>query len=80
MDELTFAFLATRPEFTQARSCRKKLVGAMRRYLRKYGGQDLQGPLPPHAAALIQDRAQAARALADICRRCGRCDDTKIFG
>lgn len=80
MDELVFAFLATRPDFAHARTCRRKLVGAMRRYLRKYSGEGLEGPLPPHATALIADRATASRMLAEICRRCGRCDDTKIFG
>jgi hypothetical protein len=80
MDELVFAFLATQPDFAHARTCRRKLVGAMRRYLRKHGGEGLKGPLPPHVAALIEDRATASRTLADICRRCGRCDDAKIFG
>jgi hypothetical protein len=35
--------------------------------------------LPPHAAALIGMRLEAAGALADFCARCGRCDEEKIL-
>ena len=82
MDELIFAFLATRAEHAKAHTCRKKLVGPMRRYLKRYDGAAVQThpALPPHAAALIADRTLAARDLAQFCHRCGRCDDAKIFG
>jgi len=80
MRELFFAYLATRPEYAKAKSCRTKLVGPMRSYLWRHGGaQDGQWPeiwegAPPHALALIADRVEASEMLADFCFRCGRCD------
>jgi len=79
MRELLFAYLATRPEFAKPRSCRTKLVGAMRTYLWQHGGaqsgvvtQFWPGALP-HALELIAERADASVMLADFCARCRRC-------
>jgi hypothetical protein len=79
--ELMFVLIATRPEFQSARSCRKKLVGPMRRYLVRHDGKEIVAlpDLPPHAAELIGQRLAAASALAEFCARCGRCDEEKIF-
>ena len=79
--EMFFAFLETRPEFRRARDCRKALVGPMRRYLARHGGEAVAGlaALPPHAAALIAERQVAAQLLGDFCRRCGRCQNRQIF-
>ena len=78
--ELLFVLLATRPEFASPKSCRKHLIGPMRRYLVRHDGKELAGaPLPPHAAALIGGRLEAARDLADFCARCGRCAEEKIL-
>jgi len=76
MRELFFAYLATRPEYAKPKSCRRKLVGPMRAYLWRHGGaQDGQWPdAPPHALALIADRAEVSVMLADFCARCRRCD------
>ena len=76
MRELFFAYLATRPDFAKAKSCRKSLVGPMRSYLWRHGvAQTGQWPqAPPHALALIADRAGASAMLADFCARCGRCE------
>lgn len=76
MRELFFAYLATRPEYAKPKSCRRKLVGPMRAYLWRHGGaQDGQWPdAPPHALALIADRAEVSVMLADFCAGCGRCD------
>ena len=81
MDELLFALIATRPEFEDPKSCRKTLVGPMRRFLVRHDGKELAGAtLPPHAARLIQHRIAAGAALADFCARCGRCREEKILG
>ncbi len=78
--ELLYVLLATRPEFASPRTCRKQLVGPMRRYLVRRDGKELAGAsLPPHAAALIGERLEAARDLADFCARCGRCAEEKIL-
>jgi hypothetical protein len=76
MRELFFAYLATRPQFAKPKSCRKSLVGPMRAYLWRHGAaQTGQWPeAPPHALALIADRASASAMLADFCARCGRCE------
>ena len=76
MRELIFAYLATRAGFAKPKSCRRKLVGPMRSYLWRHGAaQDGQWPdAPPHALALIAERADAGTMLADFCARCGRCD------
>lgn len=79
MRELLFAYLATRPEFAKPRSCRARLVGPMRSYLWHHGGAQsgvvtqFWPDAPPRALALIAERADAARMLADFCARCGRC-------
>lgn len=79
--ELLFVLLATRPEFASAKTCRRGLVGPMRRYLAGRDGKELAGaPLPPQAARLIGERLEAARDLADFCARCGRCREEKILG
>jgi hypothetical protein len=39
--ELMFVLIATRPEFQNARTCRKKLVGPMRRYLVRHDGKEI---------------------------------------
>lgn len=79
--ELLFVLLATRPEFASPKSCRRRLVGPMRRYLVRRDGKELAGvPVPSHAAALIGERLEAARDLADFCARCGRCAEEKILG
>jgi hypothetical protein len=78
--ELLLVLLATRPEFASARTCRKQLIGPMRRYLVRHDGKELAGrPLPPHAAALVTGRLEAAADLADFCARCGRCAEDKIL-
>ena len=78
--ELLYVLLATRAEFASPRTCRKQLVGPMRRYLVRRDGKELAGAsLPPHAAALIGERLEAARDLADFCARCGRCAEEKIL-
>jgi hypothetical protein len=76
MRELIFAYLATRAEYAKPKSCRNRLVGPMRAYLWRHGGAlDGQWPgAPPHALALIAERADAGAMLADFCARCGRCD------
>gem|GEM_PF-6721427 len=86
MRELFFAYLATRPEYARAKSCRTKLVGPMRTYLWRYGGaqtdlwpQMWEG-VPPHALTLITERTEAAEMLADFCARCGRCAWNKGLG
>ena len=81
MRELMFVLIATRPEFKTARSCRRKLVGPMRRYLVRHDGKEMQAhpALPPHATELIGQRLAAASELAEFCARCGRCDEEKIF-
>ena len=85
MRELLFVLIATRPEFKTARSCRRKLVGPMRRYLVRHDGKEIASllpdpaALPPHAADLIGQRLAAASELAEFCARCGRCDEEKIF-
>jgi hypothetical protein len=80
--ELLFVLLATRPEFESAKSCRKKLVGPMRRFLKRHDGKEMEAlpGLPPHAKALIGQRLAAASELAEFCARCGRCDEEKILG
>ena len=78
--ELLFVLLATRPEFASPKTCRRGLVGPMRRYLVRRDGKELAGAsVPPHAAALIGERLEAARDLADFCARCGRCAEEKIL-
>jgi len=83
--ELLFVLLATRPEFASPKTCRKQLIGPMRRYLVRHDGKELAGAqippqaLPPHAAALIGGRLEAAADLADFCARCGRCAEEKIL-
>ena len=79
--ELLFVLLATRPEFANAKSCRKQLIGAMRRYLVRHDGKKLAGgpELPPRAAALIAHRLEAAADLQEFCARCGRCVEEKIL-
>ena len=79
-----FVFIATRPEFQDARTCRKSLVGPMRRYLVRHDGKEIVNRLglpglPPHAVELIAQRLAAAAELAEFCARCGRCDEEKIF-
>ena len=73
MRELIFAYLSTRAEFAKPKSCRRKLVGPMRAYLWRHGAaQDGQWPdAPPHALALIAERADAGAMLADFCARVG---------
>ena len=81
MRELFFAYLSTRPEFADARRCRKSLVGPMRRFLARHDGagfRDWEG-LPSQAGLLIFERAEAAESLADFCQRCGRCQKSQIF-
>jgi hypothetical protein len=79
--ELLFVLLATRAEFARPRTCRRKLVGPMRRYLLRHDGKELAGApgLPPQATNLIQHRLAAAADLAEFCRRCGRCEEEKIL-
>ena len=81
MRELFFALLATRREFADAGKCRKQLVGPMRRYLAAHGDAKLLDwpGLPPHAAALVAERLDAAADLAEFCERCGRCETAKIL-
>lgn len=75
-----FVYIATRPDFQNARTCRKTLVGPMRRYLVRHDGKEISRlDLPPHAADLIGHRLAAAAALAEFCARCGRCDEEKIL-
>ena len=79
MRELLFAFLATRPQFARAKSCRRELVGPMRQYLWRHGAAHENSPdamwadAPPRALALLADRIEASEMLADFCARCGRC-------
>ena len=82
MRELLFAYLATRPQFAKAKSCRKSLVGPMRAFLWRHGAaqSDRWPGAPPHALALIADRATASALLADFCARCGRCEWSKQCG
>lgn len=78
--ELLYALLATRPEFASPKTCRRALVGPMRRYLARHDGKELGAhALPPRAAALMAGRLEAARDLADFCARCGRCAEAKIL-
>ncbi len=77
--ELLFALLATRPEFASPNTCRKQLVGPMRRYLSRHDGKELAPGLPPHAARLVGHRLEAAAELADFCARCGRCAEEKVL-
>jgi hypothetical protein len=79
--ELMFVLIATRPEFQSAKSCRRKLVGPMRRYLVRHDGKEIAAlpSLPPQAAELIGQRLAAASELAEFCARCGRCDEEKIL-
>lgn len=72
--------LATRPEFASPKTCRKRLVGPMRRYLARHDGKELgAGAVPSKAAALIGKRLEAAADLADFCARCGRCAEEKVL-
>jgi len=86
MREMFFAYLATRPEYAKPKSCRRKLVGPMRAYLWRHGGSqtdmwpEFWTGAPPHALALIAERAEASVMLADFCARCGRCDWSKELG
>lgn len=79
--ELLFVLLATRPEFASPKTCRKQLIGAMRRYLVRHDGKELAGAvgLPPQAAALVTHRLEAAADLQEFCARCGRCAEEKIL-
>ena len=79
--ELVFVLLATRPEFASPKTCRKQLVGPMRRYLVRHDGKELAASpaLPSHAAALIAQRLESAADLAEFCARCGRCTEEKIL-
>ena len=80
MRELLFAYLATRPEFARPKSCRTKLVGAMREFLWRHGGAEdgvvtqFWPDAPPRALKLIAERTDASAMLADFCARCGRCE------
>ena len=80
---MLYVLLATRPEFASPKSCRKHLVGPMRRYLARHDGKELEpqtaGALPPQAAFLIGKRLEAAADLADFCARCGRCAEEKVL-
>ena len=77
---MLLVLLATRPEFASAKTCRKHLVGPMRRYLSRHDGKELGArPIPPRAAALIGKRLEAAAELADFCARCGRCAEEKVL-
>ena len=79
---MLFVLLATRAEFASPKTCRKQLVGPMRRYLSRHDGKEmerLQPPMPPHAVALIGARLEAAADLADFCARCGRCAEEKVL-
>jgi hypothetical protein len=86
MRELVFAYFASRPEFEDAASCRKSLIGPMRRYLARHDGRGFSAweALSAEAAAkaqmLIAERGEAAELLADFCRRCGRSPEDRIFG
>ena len=82
--ELLFVLLATRAEFASPKTCRKQLVGPMRRYLSRHDGKEMRRPqppsaIPPQAAALIGARLEAAADLADFCARCGRCAEEKVL-
>lgn len=82
--ELLFVLFATRPEFASPRTCRKQLIGPMRRYLRRHDGKELVrelpgAALPPQAALLVGKRLEAAADLAEFCARCGRCSEEKIL-
>ena len=85
MRELVFAYLASRPEFADARTCRKSLVGPMRRYLARHDGRGFEDweALPPEvvgaAAGLMAERREAGEYLAYVCRRCGRCPEIRIL-
>jgi hypothetical protein len=85
MRELVFAYFASRPEFGDAASCRKSLIGPMRRYLARHDGAGFSAweGLAPEAAMrarmLIAERGEAAELLAGFCRRCGRCPETRIL-
>jgi hypothetical protein len=85
MRELVFAYFASRPEFSDAGQCRDQLIGPMRRYLARHGGEGFSNwdGLPADAAmkamALIGERKEAAQSLADFCRRCGRCPESRIL-
>jgi len=67
MRELLFAFLATRPEFARAKSCRRELVGPMRQYLWRHGAAHEGSPdamwtdAPPRALALVAERFGVAQ-------------------
>jgi hypothetical protein len=82
--ELLLVLLATRAEFASPKTCRKQLVGPMRRYLSHHDGKEMEAvpmpaPMPPKALALIGARREAAAELADFCARCGRCREEKIL-
>lgn len=79
--ELLFVLIATRPEFANPKTCRKQLIGPMRRYLVRHDGKELAGAqnLPPQAPALIGARLEAAADLQEFCARCGRCGEEKIL-
>jgi len=80
--ELLFVLLATRAEFASPKTCRKQLVGPMRRYLSRHDGKEMErprSPMPPHAVALIGARLEAAADLADFCARCGHCAEEKVL-
>jgi hypothetical protein len=78
--ELLFVLLATRPEFASPKSCRRGLVGPMRRYLSGHDGKEMgAAPMPPKAIALVGARLEATAELADFCARCGRCAEEKIL-
>ena len=85
MRELVFAYFASRPEFGDAAHCRQSLIGPMRRYLARHGGEDFADwdEIPQEAATraalLIAERREAAETLADFCRRCGRCPENRIL-
>ena len=86
MRELVFAYFASRPEFADAGTCRKSLIGPMRRYLARHDGrgfsawEGLSAEAAAKAAMLIAERGEAADLLADFCRRCGRCPEDRILG
>jgi hypothetical protein len=76
MDEMFALWLVSRREYAKPKSCRKRLVGPMRRWLARHTAAGIIEDfpdLPPKAAQLIKARATADAELSEFCTRCGRC-------
>lgn len=73
--EMFFVFLATRQEHDDPKTCRKSLLGPMRRQLKDITGTDAVAIMTaaPGLIGRVLARGEAREDLATFCLRCGRC-------